>query len=451
MGGSHVAALVRLLSFGADASTICPLFADIISTPYTIDSGTTSDTASMTRPLQADAPQLFSVLGGEGTSDSPQPFWRVYEVLPPFAQLAVVRGSLSALPLAVLCLALDGTGGTGATRGGCLHDAVFDALIFMLLRDESADHHLRFQALTALDICLKQTVTRVSLDGGGCDRALMARKQEKVLRVVWNSLEDPSSGISGQIQALFDYLLDVREESVAEPLVFWGKLASQFLILDWKRKGKYKPLISIASRLGAPFLMRLYSAASSNGGGGGQLLSDVVLALAHSPVASVAASLFEALLLSLMGDESGHNKKGRKDRKKQASKKQQLLPDGGNLNQSEAAKQAECETVIMGTILPPLLSALGSTNAKVQNGILDHALPTFLKTVPEGLNYLLRALRSTTSEETPQQNRGGKATKQRLWALVAVPSPSNKYRDRVFTKNIEMTGFYHTILKFPDT
>ena len=32
---------------------------------------------------------------------------------------------------------------------------------------------------------------------------------------------------------------------------------------------------------------------------------------------------------------------------------------------------------------------------------------------------------------------------------VEVPSPSNKYRDRV-CKNIEMTGVYHTILKFPE-
>ena len=30
-----------------------------------------------------------------------------------------------------------------------------------------------------------------------------------------------------------------------------------------------------------------------------------------------------------------------------------------------------------------------------------------------------------------------------------VPSPLNKYRDRV-CKNIEMTDFYHTILKFPE-
>ena len=30
-----------------------------------------------------------------------------------------------------------------------------------------------------------------------------------------------------------------------------------------------------------------------------------------------------------------------------------------------------------------------------------------------------------------------------------VPSPSNHYRDRV-CKSIETTGFYHTILKFPE-
>ena len=32
---------------------------------------------------------------------------------------------------------------------------------------------------------------------------------------------------------------------------------------------------------------------------------------------------------------------------------------------------------------------------------------------------------------------------------ASVPSPANKYRDRV-CKNLEMTGIYHTILKCPE-
>ena len=114
----------------------------------------------------------------------------------------------------------------------------------------------------------------------------MAEKQQSVLRVIWNSLEDPSSGISGQIKELFDYLLDAREESLEDPTTFWADLANRFLGLDWRRKGKYTPLTSITSRLGARFLMAL-----SPG-----VMRDVVLALAYGPVASVAGSLLEAIL-----------------------------------------------------------------------------------------------------------------------------------------------------------
>ena len=211
-----------------------------------------------------------------------------------------------------------------------------------------------------------------------------------------------------QIQALFDYLLDVREESVAEPLVFWGKLASQFLVLDWKRKGeykhpykpptknparvawtisydiclflagKYKPLISITSRLGADFLLHLYAESPSAGEGG--LLSDVILALAYSPVASVAAALLEALLLSLMGVRSGKknkkHKKEKKDKKSKNNNSSNSKAPNGQQQQEEKTEVGGSE-VVKATILPPLLAALASTDAKVQVGILDHALPTY--------------------------------------------------------------------------
>ena len=45
---------------------------------------------------------------------------------------------------------------------------------------------------------------------------------------------------------------------------------------------------------------------------------------------------------------------------------------------------------------------------------------------------------------------GGSGYYRTYLGAPMVPSPSNTYRDRV-CKNIEMTGFHHTILKCPDT
>ena len=46
-------------------------------------------------------------------------------------------------------------------------------------------------------------------------------------------------------------------------------------------------------------------------------------------------------------------------------------------------------------------------------------------------------------------SRASEQTNATLELMQIVPSPSNKYRDRV-CKNLEMTGIYHTILKFPE-
>ena len=55
-----------------------------------------------------------------------------------------------------------------------------------------------------------------------------------------------------------------------------------------------------------------------------------------------------------------------------------------------------------------------------------------------------------TTEEIAAIQGIGKVKSDKIGPrLLDVPSPSNKYRDR-FCKNIKMTGFYHTILKFPE-
>ena len=332
------AALVKLLSLAAKGDVISRLFGAAIRR--------NADRAKRSRPPD---PWLFSAVA-EGST-----FSTFYGQLPAFSQLCIVRGLLSSLPLEILCVPE-----SAAPRAACLHDGIFDVLT--ALCDESADHHLRYQALGSLHTCLRQTVVRTQHQR--IDRALMAAKQQAVLRVIWNSLEDPSSGISGQIQELFDYLLDVRADSVEDPGKFWAELATRFLALDWKRKGKYVPLTSITSRLGSGFLISLHPS----------ILRDVVVALAHPPVSSVAGTLLEAMLKSLV--------------------------------KAAASAERDCAHELM----PSLMHALRSDDEKVKSGALNYGLPIFIKCVPDCLLTVLDSIRA--DEDFDERGK--------LWALVAV-------------------------------
>lgn len=327
------AALVKMLSFAGDTREVLSSLSDGICP----EGG----------PRQHDVPLpwMFTAVAGTG-------FACVYRGFPTFSKLSIVRGLMSTTPLESLSLA-----GTGSNASTCLHDSIFDVLT--CLCDDCADHHVRFQALNALHTCLQQTVTRAR-NGSANNRILMASKQERVLRVIWNNLEDPSSGISGQVKALFEYLLDVRADTLADPETFWHQLTCRFLRLDWKRKGKYAPLVAITSRLSAQYLIELQPT----------LVHHLVQALSHTPVAPAAASLLEAVVCSLV-------RKGR---------------------------VAESYLAI---IVEPLLHALHSADAKMQTGTLDYALPMYLKCVPNGLGVLLESVRVGTGQRY-------------LWALVAV-------------------------------
>jgi hypothetical protein len=342
------ASWVKLLSLGGPVDEISRLFSVAIMH------------ADATTELQ---PWIFTVVQKKS-------FVSVYRELPTFSQLSIVRGLLSTVPLVDLCNV------QADAMVDCLHDQIFDVLTSFC--NDSADHHMRFQAMSALHICLQQTIKRCS--SGAVSRALMASKQDQVLHVIWNSLEDPSSGIVSQTQALFDYLLAVREVSVDDAESFWQELTRKFLNLDWNRKGKYAPLAAITSRLGADFVMQIHS----------DVFHDVVLALSYESVASAAASLFEALLKSLL--HSGVD---------------------GHL-----ACLASC--------LPSLLNALCSPDPIIQASVLSYAIPLVLKCIPDCLDTILAAIRTADAD-----------SHSKLWALVAVfrvARASGKVRDLVFTR-----------------
>ena len=66
-----------------------------------------------------------------------------------------------------------------------------------------------------------------------------------------------------------------------------------------------------------------------------------------------------------------------------------------------------------------------------------------------GASSLHRALRLPVSKGGQEADHRVQRTVYCTVGIPTVPSLSNKYRDRV-CKNLEMTGFYHTILNSPE-
>eukprot|EP01052_Picozoa_sp_SAG31_P025897 SAG31_NODE_2303_length_5975_cov_2.694860_2_plen_623_part_00 len=315
------AAWIKLLSFAGPVKLVVKLLSTALK-PQEIEPGHIGPTVT---------PWVF--YGESGSS-----FASIFQLLPAFTRLSVVRGMLASLRLSTLSHQLD-----EEMQFRCLHDTIFEMLIKNC--SDSADHHLRFHAMNTLHICLQQTVTRVRQ--GSVDLSLMSRKQDSVLNVIWTCLEDPSSGIAARVQELFDYLLKVKDVSVEDPEAYWATLTRKFLDLSWKRKGKYAPLISITKHIGAPSVIAMH----------GSILRDVIFAMAFDPVASASASLLEVLLTSL---------------------RKSVLPE-----------------LCLQICVPPVWEALSSSDPKVQSNALCYALPLFLKRIPDSLGAILDTIRNS--------------------------------------------------------
>lgn len=189
------------------------------------------------------------------------------------SRLCLIRGILTAVSRTVLNThilvprdGLDGDPGSGdhtCVKRTILYDGILPELCNY--SENPTDSHFNFHALTVMQICLQQIKTLIhcnSRDFVQCDIPFSEHIGSRILRIVWNNLEDPLSQTVKQVHLIFDLFLDIQAS------LYWGEggeknklflmdIAAQLLHLGPRCKGRYIPLASLTKRLGAKVILDL--------------------------------------------------------------------------------------------------------------------------------------------------------------------------------------------------
>ncbi|XP_038700975.1 thyroid adenoma-associated protein homolog isoform X2 [Tripterygium wilfordii] len=176
----------------------------------------------------------------------------------------------------------------------------------------------------------------------------------RILKIIWNNLEDPLSQTVKQVHLIFDLFLDIQSslqwaEGNEQLKTFLRQIASDLLHLGPRCKGRYVPLASLTKRLGAKTIMDMNP----------DLLYETVQAYADDDVCCAATSFLKCFLECLRGEywnsdgiESGY-------------------------------------TRFRGHCLPPILLGLASGVSKLRSNLNIYALPVLLEVDVDGIFPML--------------------------------------------------------------
>lgn len=186
------------------------------------------------------------------------------------SRLCLIRGILTAVSRTVLdthyIVASEGCAESGdgvSTVKTILYDAILPELC--IYAENPRDSHSNFHALTVMQICLQQIKTLLLGDSNGNKNNYDPIPEEmggRMLKIVWNNLEDPLSQTVKQVHLIFDLYLDVQSslhwaEGSENIKMFLRKIASDLLCLGPRCKGRYVPLASLTRRLGAKAILEM--------------------------------------------------------------------------------------------------------------------------------------------------------------------------------------------------
>lgn len=187
------------------------------------------------------------------------------------SRLCLIRGILTAVSRTVLdthyIVLNDGLNGCMEFSDGgyivktILYDAILPELC--TYAENPRDSHSNFHALTVMQICLQQIKTLLPGDTGGIADNYDPIPEEmgaRILKTVWNNLEDPLSQTVKQVHLIFDLYLDIQSslhwaEGSENIKLFLRKIASDLLCLGPRCKGRYVPLAALTRRLGAKAIL----------------------------------------------------------------------------------------------------------------------------------------------------------------------------------------------------
>ncbi|PIN24490.1 Cell cycle-associated protein [Handroanthus impetiginosus] len=193
------------------------------------------------------------------------------DYLSALSRLCLIRGILTAVSRTVLnahyVVPNDGWNGCVDFSDGdySVKTIVYNAILPELCRyaENPVDSHSNFHALTVIQICLQQIKTL--LQGDTSDPAnnydpISEVMGARILKIVWNNLEDPLSQTVKQVHLIFDLYLDIQSslqwaEGSENIKLFLRKIASDLLSLGPRCKGRYVPLASLTRRLGAKTIL----------------------------------------------------------------------------------------------------------------------------------------------------------------------------------------------------
>ncbi|GMH05126.1 hypothetical protein Nepgr_006966 [Nepenthes gracilis] len=270
------------------------------------------------------------------------------------SRLCLLRGILTAVPRTVLntqfvmcrdhsnVVHVDGSQNSLQT---ILYDGILPELCHYC--ENPTDTHFNFHALTVMQICLQQIKASIFADlvGKTADFDPMPEHMgTRVIRIIWNNLEDPLSQTVKQVHLIFDLLLDVQStlhrDSDSERIhSFLHKTALDLLCLGPRCKGRYIPLASLTKRLGAKTLLGM----STN------LLLATIHAY-HDDDVCCAATSFLKCFLEHLRDECWST-------------------DG--IERGYEIYRAHC--------LPPFLYGLASGFSKLRSNLNTYALPSLFE------------------------------------------------------------------------
>ncbi|KAL5725456.1 hypothetical protein ACHQM5_008598 [Ranunculus cassubicifolius] len=189
------------------------------------------------------------------------------------SRLCLLRGILTSVPRAILNARYDlsadsiDCAGIDKSRRNTVWTILFDGILpeLCMYCENPVDSHFNFHVLTVLQICFQQIKTivaanifKVSEDYDPLPEGMGSR----ILKIIWNNLDDTLNQTVKQVHLIFDLFLDVRStlslpENSDKTKSFLLKTASDLLHLGPRCKGRYVPLASITKRLGAKTVLSM--------------------------------------------------------------------------------------------------------------------------------------------------------------------------------------------------
>lgn len=271
------------------------------------------------------------------------------------SRLCLIRGILTAVSRAVLnsqFVVSSGGLNVNEENGNCcgsVKTILYDGILPELCNycENPIDSHFNFHALTVLQICLQQMKTSMLsnlTDISNNYEPIPVEMGTRILKIIWNSLEDPLSQTVKQVHLIFDLFLDIQSslhwgEGSERIKSFLQKIASDLLRLGTGCKGRYVPLALLTKRLGAKTILDMSP----------DLLFEIVQAYIDDDVCC-AATTFLKCFLECLRDECW------------------------NCNGIE-----EGYAIYRGHCLPPFLFGLASGVSKLRSNVNTYALPVLLE------------------------------------------------------------------------